>query len=45
MNINLKMEQGLRDQMGFILDMVGGKEGQAQFKINGTLANPSPVTM
>ncbi|MGE0172172.1 MAG: type II secretion system protein GspN [Oligoflexales bacterium] len=45
MSINLKMEQALKDQMGFILEVVGGKDGQAQFKINGTLANPSPVTM
>jgi type II secretion system protein N len=39
--IPLKLEGTLKDNFGFILSVVGGSEGQLNYKISGSIARPS----
>lgn len=45
LQMSLKLEEGLKDQFGFVLDMAGGSGGAVKFEVKGTVGNPNVVTM
>ena len=44
-NINLKLDNELKQQFGFILDMAGGVGGAVKLQVKGTLDQPSMATI
>ena len=44
-SINLKLDNVLKEQFGFILDMAGGTGGAVKLQVNGTLEHPNVATM
>ena len=43
-NINLRLDKGLKDKFGFIIDAKGGQEGGIKINIKGTLDRPNVTT-
>ncbi len=43
--VSLKLDEGLKEQFGFVLDMAGGSGGAVKYQVKGTLGAPNVVTM
>lgn len=44
-DVSLKLDEGLKEQFGFLLDMAGGSGGAVKYQVKGTLGAPNVVTI